>query len=142
MSVKICILTTEMHETLTNQILLYAKEYSKEIDLEIMEIFKVPGSLEFPFFVSELLQSKKIKTEGFLILGVIEKGETKHGEVIGHQVTRSLLDLQIQYRTPISIAIIGPCSTIEHAQDKVKRTTEKAMRAIVSMIIFKRAYTD
>lgn len=139
MGVKISILTTEIHENLTNQMILYAEEYAKEIDLQINEIIKAPGSLEFPFFVNELLSSKKNGMDGLLVLGAIAQGQTKHGEIIGHQVTKSLIELQVRYRTPISIAIIGHCTTIEYAQEKAKKTTEKAMRAIVSMINFKRS---
>jgi 6,7-dimethyl-8-ribityllumazine synthase len=80
----------------------------------------------------------KEQINGLLILGILEKGETNHGEVIAHQVTKTLLDLQIKYRIPMSIAIIGPNSTIEHAEEKSQRTTEKAMRVLLSMMEFKK----
>jgi 6,7-dimethyl-8-ribityllumazine synthase len=136
MNNKIHVLTTIIHEDLTSKMVGYAQEYAQDINLEIYKVIKVPGTLEFPFFVNELILKEQIN--GLLILGILEKGETNHGEVIAHQVTKTLLDLQIKYRIPMSIAIIGPNSTIEHAEEKSQRTTEKAMRVLLSMMEFKK----
>lgn len=130
------IITTQINEKLVDSMIVYAKSYAPSVNINIINITKVPGTLEMPFCANEILLNKT-KIDALLIFGVVIKGKTKHGEVIAHQTTKALLDLQIQYRTPMSIAIIGPCSTIEHATKKAKKTIEKAMRAIQSLIKFR-----
>lgn len=135
---KIDILSTEINESVSQPMVEYAKKYAPSVDVDINEVYLSPGSLELPYYANEILSSTS-KPDGLLVLGVIRQGETKHGEVIGHQVTKSLIDIQIKYHFPIATAIIGPCSTIEHAQGKMKATAEKAVRALKSMINFKQS---
>jgi len=64
---------------------------------------------------------KKGNFDALLVLGYIEKGETLHGEVMGHVVHRSIVELQLQYSVPIAIGIIGPGATIEQARERKPR---------------------
>ena len=54
--------------------------------------------------------------DGLVVLGYIERGETLHGEVMGHVVHTALVQLQLKYRKPVGIGIIGPGATAEQAQ--------------------------
>ena len=69
-----------------------------------------------------------------VVLGYIEKGETLHGEVMGHVVQRALIDLQLKYRKPIGLGIIGPGATTEQAESRKTGYAEDASRAAFSML--------
>jgi 6,7-dimethyl-8-ribityllumazine synthase len=66
----------------------------------------VQGSLEKPLALKRLLLRKDI--DGTAALGIIERGETKHGLVMGQAVLSSLLALQLELMKPIGIGILGP----------------------------------
>lgn len=135
MPTRIHIVLGEIHRDLCEEMLEHAKAAALELDAHVHDVTWVPGSLEVPFAVREILETRLV--DAFVILGVIEQGKTKHGEVIGHQVTHQLLQLQLQYRIPMAVAIIGPGASIEHARRKAKATAQKAMRAAVQMATLK-----
>lgn len=131
MYTKICIVVGEFHKKITERMLKYAKNIAPKLEAEIKEVIWVPGSLEVPFITKEILESGKY--DAIVLLGFIEKGETLHGEVMGHQVTKKILDLQLEYRTPIGFGIIGPGATIKQAHKKMKESAERAIEAAVKM---------
>ncbi|MFH1522659.1 MAG: 6,7-dimethyl-8-ribityllumazine synthase [Patescibacteria group bacterium] len=131
MPIKICIIGGEFHKKITEEMLQYAEDIAPKLEANIKKVIWVPGSLEVPLIVKEVLESGKYNA--IVLLGFIEKGETLHGEVIGHQVIKKILDLQLEYRTPIGVGIIGPGATIEQAKARTKEFAEKAMAAAVKM---------
>ena len=40
------------------------------------------------------------------MLGIIERGETDHGLVMGQSVTKSVIELQIKHNKPIGLGIM------------------------------------
>lgn len=108
-----------------------ARQVTQELDCTIDRVVWIPGSLEAPLAVKELIE--RDRPDAIVVFGVQEQGETKHGEVIAHQATSKLLDLQLAYRMPMAVAIIGPGATLEHAQEKAQRTAQKAIRSAVHM---------
>jgi len=57
------------------------------------------------------------KADAIVVLGYIEKGETKNGELMGHVVVKTIKDLELRYNKPIGIGIIGPGATHEQAKE-------------------------
>src|SRR5438309_932220 len=96
----------QIHREICDQMLSYAREAEKDLDAVIDGVTWVPGNLEAPLATQMLLE--KGRPDGIVVFGVQERGETKHGEVIAHQATSKLLDLQLAHQIPMAIAIIGP----------------------------------
>jgi 6,7-dimethyl-8-ribityllumazine synthase len=92
-------------------------------------VVPVPGSYEVPLVADALLSRESI--DALVVLGYIERGETLHGEVMGHTVHQALVQLQLQHKKPIGIGIIGPGATAEQAQVRKESYAAAALRAAV-----------
>jgi 6,7-dimethyl-8-ribityllumazine synthase len=132
------IVSTYIHKEHSESMIDAARAVEQELDLAIGIITWVPGTLEVPFAVRELME--RTDADGIVVFGVQALGKTKHGEVIAHQVTGALISLQLQYRLPMAIAIIGPCAPLEYAAQKAAPTAQKAMRAVAHMIQLKEQF--
>ena len=64
-----------------------------------------------------------------VVLGYIERGETLHGEVMGHVVHAALVQLQLSHRKPIGLGIIGPGATAEQAEARKVSSARAAVHA-------------
>ena len=101
------------------------------------EIFKVPGVYEIPQFINWKLSKKK--TNLFIALGCVIKGDTYHFEVISDAVGQSLLDISsLNSKTIIANGIINAYS-ISQAKKRSKVDSKKnkgfeAASAMVRMI--------
>jgi 6,7-dimethyl-8-ribityllumazine synthase len=131
MTMRVHIVAGYIHQDICETMIEAARQIQAELDCRIDRVVWIPGTLEAPLAVKELIE--KDRPDAIVVFGVQEQGKTKHGEVIAHQATSKLLDLQLAYRIPMAIAIIGPGATLEHAQEKAVRTAQKALRAAVHM---------
>lgn len=121
-----------IHKEICDRMIDAVQSIADELDCRMGRVVWIPGSLEAPLAVKELIE--RDRPDAIIVFGVQEQGATKHGEVIAHQATSKLLDLQLQYRLPMAIAIIGPGATLEHAKEKAVRTAKKALHAAVHMV--------
>ncbi len=101
------------------------------------EIFKVPGVYEIPQFINWKLSKKK--TNLFIALGCVIKGDTYHFEVISDAVGQSLLDISSSNsKTIISNGIINAYSESQAKKrskaDSKKNKGFEAASAMVRMI--------
>ena len=95
----------------------------------------VPGCYEVPLLASKLIARADV--DALVVLGYIERGETLHGEVMGHVVHRSLMDMSIAHGKPVGLGIIGPGATSEQAevrQDGYARAAVKAALAALAAV--------
>ncbi len=92
---------------------------------ELVDTVRVPGAYEIPLVADALLSRTDV--DFLIVLGFIERGETQHGEVMGHVVLQSLVDLQRKHGKPIGIGLIGPGATTEQAE---KRKVDYARAAV------------
>lgn len=93
----------------------------------VVKVVRVAGSYELPLAADVLLANPGVDV--LVVLGYIERGETLHGEVMGHVVHRSLVDLQLKHRKPIGMGIIGPGATREQAEVRKADYARAAVRA-------------
>lgn len=98
----------------------------------IAQTLKVSGSYELPLVIDALLEKDSI--DAVVALGYIELGETLHGEVMGHVVHRSLVDLQLKHKKPVGLGIIGPGATLEQAEVRRSASGRGAVRAVMQSI--------
>ena len=83
-----------------------ATSQAEDLGYNIVEIVRVPGCMEIPLALDRILADEDI--DGAFCLGIIEKGETDHGLVMGQGVVKTILELQLVHNKPIGMGIIGP----------------------------------
>ena len=133
MSKNIVIIVGRFHEEETKIMCEVAKQTAKERGLNVVEEIWVPGSLEKPLVLQRAF--KRDDVDGAAIVGIIERGQTKNGLVMGQSVLKSFIDLQLKYDKPIGIGIIGPEALDEHIEPRVKPYAAKAANAVADMLL-------
>ena len=120
------------HKDEVNRMLDYATDEAESKKWEIAETVWVPGSMESPLALDRLLQREDI--HGAIGLGIIEKGETDHGMVMGQSVTKAGNELQIKHGKPIGLGIIGPGAEPKHIEPRLEPHARAAVGAVASMV--------
>jgi len=119
------------HRDEVERMLEFAKDEAISKNWLVHEIVWVPGSMEAPLALDRMLQKGDI--HGAIVLGIIERGETDHGLVMGQSVTRSIIELQIKYDKPIGLGIIGPGAAPEHIEPRLEPHARSAVGAVAAM---------
>ena len=117
------------HREEVEKMLKFATEEANSKNWKITEVAWVPGSMEAP--LDRMLDSVEI--QGAVVLGIIERGETDHGLVMGQSVTSSIIRLQIKHNKPIGLGIIGPGAAPEHIEPRLEPHARAAVGAVVAM---------
>ena len=98
---------------------------------ELMEPVWVPGAFEVPLATKRLLDAGCV---GVVTLGIIERGQTLHGQAMGDAVMAALIGLQLEYNRPIGLGIIGPGADPEHIEPRLVPHARAAIEAVVHML--------
>lgn len=69
-----------------------------------------------------------------VVLGIIEKGETKHGFVMGQVVYDAIIKLQLEFMKPIGLGILGPSITPDQIQPRLDSYAVAAVSAADVML--------
>lgn len=132
MSKRIALVLGSFHKKEADDMLVVAHEVALEKDLKIAEIVWVPGSMEAPLALKRLLMRDDI--DGAVALGIIERGETKHGLVMGEVVYDAIIRLQLEFMKPIGFGILGPEILPEQIEKRVKPYAQAAVEALAVML--------
>ena len=124
----IAIITAEFNDEITSRMLDVAKEKAKELKITITYSCRVPGAYDMPIIVDSLLSKKDV--DGVVTLGAIIKGQTKHDEVISHSTAKSLTELSLKHKKPVSLGISGPGMQERHAYARIRPVSERAVEAV------------
>ncbi|MFL2956971.1 MAG: 6,7-dimethyl-8-ribityllumazine synthase [Marine Group II euryarchaeote MED-G36] len=119
------------HKTEVERMLEYARDEAVSKNAELTEVVWVPGSMEVPLALERLMQRDDV--DAAIALGIIERGQTQHGLVMGQSVTRSIIELQIRHNKPIGLGIIGPGADPEHIEPRLEPHARAAVGAVVAM---------
>ena len=111
-------MTAEFNQEVTSKMLDVALEKAKSLKLNIKFTCKVPGIFDMPIVIDALLQKKEI--DAVVTLGAVIKGETKHDELIANAVAKSLTELAVKYKKPVTLGITGPGMTERQAQARIR----------------------
>jgi 6,7-dimethyl-8-ribityllumazine synthase len=133
MSKRIALVLGSFHKEYGMQMLESARETAKELELEIVEEVWVPGSIEKPLALKRLLMRDDI--DGAAALGIIERGETKHGLVMGEVVYDAIIRLQLEYMKPIGLGILGPEILPDQIEKRVRPYAKAAVEAVAKMLV-------
>lgn len=126
---RLAIVSADFHEAIATAMLAAANAEAGAFGARIVETVHVPGCYETPLMATRLLAQKQI--DAVVVLGCIERGETLHGEVMGHVVHRALLDASLEYDKPIGLGIIGPGATPAQAEARKDGSARAAVRAVM-----------
>ena len=124
---RIVVLAAEFNKVLVDGMIETAETELRRAGADVVRVVRVPGAYELPLIADLYLAQDTV--DALVVLGHIERGETLHGEVMGHVVHDSLVQLQLKYRKPIGMGIIGPGATEEQAQKRKITTAAAAVRA-------------
>ena len=128
---KIGIVCGSFHRAEVERMLEWANDESSKFELTVSDVVWVPGAMEVPLALDRLLCRDDIG--GAACLGIIEKGQTKHGLAMGQAVIKSIIDLQLTWNKPIGLGIIGPGAEPEHIEPRLEPHARAAIAAIAAM---------
>ncbi|HLD85443.1 MAG TPA: 6,7-dimethyl-8-ribityllumazine synthase [archaeon] len=128
----IAILCGSFHAKEVEVMLKEAEKTADKHGLDVEKIQWVPGSMEKPLALKKLLQSKGI--DGAVVLGIIEKGETKHGLVMAHAVIKSIIELELEFMKPVGVGILGPEIEPHQIESRLKLYAHNAVNAVAEML--------
>ncbi len=109
-----------------------ARKAAKEFGLTIVEEVWVPGSIEKPLALKRLLERDDV--DAAVVLGIIERGETKHGFVMGQVVYDAIINLQLEFMKPIGLGILGPGILPDQIEPRVRPYAKKAVAAAAALL--------
>ena len=132
MSARIGIVCGEFHQTEVERMLEFARAEAVVMGLQVAEVVWVPGSMEAPLALKRLLADENI--DAAAALGIIEKGETQHGEAMGNAVIDGIVRLQLVTGKPIGLGIIGPGAEPEHIGPRLESHARAAIQAVARML--------
>lgn len=114
MSIRVAILAAAFNEQIVGPMIAAATDEVRRRGGEVVKSVRVPGAYELPLPAKKLLADPEVDL--LVVLGFIERGETLHGEVMGHAVHQALLHLELSQEKPLGLGIIGPGATPEQAE--------------------------
>ena len=110
-----------------------ARSTARGLGLEVLDEVWVPGSMEKPLATKRLLDRSVV--DAVVVLGIIERGETAHGRVMGQAVIQSLIDLQLATNKPVGVGILGPEILPEQIPPRLAPYAEAAVKAVHAMLV-------
>lgn len=132
MAKNIGLILGEFHKTEVEEMFKEARNTARETGLNIIEEIWVPGSYEKPLALKRLLAKKEV--DGAVVLGIIERGETKHGLVMAHVVMDAIVRMELEFMKPVGIGILGPEILPEQIPSRLKPYARDAVKAAATML--------
>ncbi len=127
---RIAIVAAEFNKDLVDAMIDAATRELQTAGAVVVRVLRVPGAFELPLISDVQLAQRGI--DALVVLGYIERGETLHGEVMGHVVHSALVQLQLKHRKPMGLGIIGPGATAEQAEVRKHSAATAAARAVLA----------
>jgi 6,7-dimethyl-8-ribityllumazine synthase len=132
MKKNIALILGSFHKVQVEEMLDEARKTANEASLNIVEEVWVPGSYEKPLALKRLLMREDI--DAAAVLGIIERGETKHGLVMAEVVLKEIVGLELQYMKPVGIGILGPEILPSQIPSRLRLHAQKAVSAVNEML--------
>ena len=101
---------------------------------DIIQIW-VPGAFELPQVCKRLIQTKRYAA--IIALGAIIRGETAHFDLIAAECARGIMQLNLQFDTPVIFGVLTTDNTAQalHRADPAKKNNGAyAARAALDMV--------
>lgn len=124
---RLILVAADFNKEIVEAMIAAAVSEAESLGVSVLATARVQGCYELPFAVDAALS--RADCELLAVLGYIERGETLHGEVMGHVVCRTLIDLSLKYGKPVGLGIIGPGATHDQAVSRRESHARNAVRA-------------
>ena len=118
------IVIANYYEEITNPLLNSIKKVLTKHKINYSVTF-VSGAFEIPQIINHKI--KKNKTNLFIAVGCIIKGQTYHFEVLSNSIAKSLLDISINNKNTF---IVNGILNVNNKSQAVKRTSGKKNKGI------------
>jgi len=128
----IVIIAAIFHKKQVQTMLEEAKKVALEEGLTIVKEVLVPGTYEIPLALKRVLKLKNV--DGAVILGIIEKGQTKHGLIMGIVVHNAIVQLELDTDKPVGKGILGPEITPHQFITRLKPYARDAVLAVKAIL--------
>ncbi len=125
---RLAIVAAEFNRPLVDAMVASAEDEARRQGAQVaIPPVRVPGSYETPVVVARIIARRDV--DAIVVLGYIERGETQHGEVMGHAVHSALVKLAIEHGKPVGVGIIGPGATNAQAECRKESYARAAVNA-------------
>ena len=120
-----------------------ARRELKSAGARQVQVVRVPGAYEIPLAVATLARAGNARPDAIICLGVILRGETVHAAHIGENVSRVLMDLQLETNVPVVHEVLllenraqaeARCRSKEHNRGREAAQTAVAMAGLMRQL--------
>lgn len=125
------IVVAQYNRGITEKMRESAVERAEELNVDGVEILRVPGSYDTPLAADKL--ARKDEIDAVAVLGAIIEGETDHDKVIGHAAAQKLSDISVDRDKPVTMGLTGPGMTADEARDRIDYAAQ-AVESAVEMV--------
>jgi 6,7-dimethyl-8-ribityllumazine synthase len=114
---KVALVAARFNEAVVNRLVEGARRCLRQhgVAEEDIELIWVPGSLEIPTVVAEVLA--RGGCDAVVALGAVIRGETPHFEYVSDGVSRGITDLSRQHRVGIGFGVLT-VNTVAQAEER------------------------
>ena len=117
MELKVAIVASEFNQHITDKLYKAAIEtlVNKNIPLENIQVFWVPGAFEIPLTCKKIFDKKNC--DGIITLGAVIRGETPHFDYVADNCARGISQVSTEYGKPIIFGVLTT-DTVEQAIER------------------------
>tara|TARA_Y200000002_G_scaffold81005_1_gene63941 strand:+ start:430 stop:840 length:411 start_codon:yes stop_codon:yes gene_type:complete len=127
---KFLLVASNFYPEITLNLLKGAQKYLEKNGHKF-DTFYTKGSLEIPTMIS--IKLDKHTYDAVVAIGCIIKGKTDHYEFISSAITKTLLELSIEKKLPISNSVLN-CNNMKQAKDRSSDKINRAKEAVEAAI--------
>lgn len=134
-AIKLAVVAARWNGLVVDSLLQGVSETVKEIEGVEVDTIRVPGCWELPIVIDDALRHGGY--DGALALGCILKGETMHAQLLATDVSRKLMDIQVELGKPIGWAVLTPDNldqALERAEVDRGNKGREALMAVVETL--------
>jgi len=129
---RIAIVAASFHARETEAMIAEATRVCEASGAQVVLCALTPGAMELPLALKRALLRDDV--DAAIALGIIEKGETLHGAIMGQAVIDAVIALQLEYMKPVGAGILGPGIAPHQVQKRVVPYARAAAEAALHML--------
>ena len=135
-SKKICIIGSEFNSKIVKKIInsCSKKLYEFGIKKKDLKTFIVPGALEIPWLLNQLIKKKNFS--GYICVGCIIKGDTYHFEVVSNCSAFQISSISANNSFPV-INTVLTCYSLAQAKKRALTQGEFSATALIKLLNLK-----
>jgi 6,7-dimethyl-8-ribityllumazine synthase len=114
---KVGLVAARFNETVVQRLVEGARRILRQhgVGEQDIELIWVPGSLEIPVAVAELLE--RGGCDAVVALGAVIRGETPHFDYVAEAASSGIAELARRHRVPVAFAVLT-VNSVEQAQER------------------------